>query len=319
MVQVRKLSKHFGRVQALRELTFELRRGEVLGFLGPNGAGKTTTLRLLTGYLRPTSGQALVAGYDVHEQSLEVRRQLGVVSEDTPLSPEMTPLEHLQFVAELRRIDPRAREQRIGDAVEVCGLFDVLTRATGELSKGLRQRVGLALALLHDPAILLLDEPTSGLDPNQIRELRELIRAIGRHKTVILSTHVLSEVQATCSRVLIISDGEIVADGEPHALAAQHAGASYQLLVEGGHEDGAAIVAALRGLPGVEQVALAPLVGAGAMPPRGAVSVSVRALPDRTDLRRELFCCARDHGWVLLELHRPPATLEDVFRRLTAD
>ena len=318
LVQVRGLSKRFGRVQALRELSFELNRGEVLGFLGPNGAGKTTTLRLLAGYLRPSSGQALVAGHDVHQAPLQVRRQLGVLTEDTPLYPEMTPLEHLQFVAELHRIDPRAREQRIGDAIEVCGLFDVLARPTGELSKGLRQRVGLAQALVHDPAILLLDEPTSGLDPNQIRELRALIREIGHFKTVILSTHVLSEVQATCSRVLIISDGAIVADGEPTALAARHASACYRLVVAEGRPHSDAIVAALGALRDVERVSLAPLIETiGA--PAHALALQVHARPERADLRADLFCWARDQGWVLLELHRPPATLEDVFRQLTAD
>ncbi|MBK8480470.1 MAG: ATP-binding cassette domain-containing protein [Proteobacteria bacterium] len=318
MVQVQKLSKRFGEVQALREITFEIGRGEVLGFLGPNGAGKTTTLRILAGYLRPTSGIAIVAGHDVQRQSLQVRRQIGVLTEDAPLYPEMTALEHLQLVADLRRIEARERERRIGDAAEVCGLFDVLARPAGELSKGLRQRVGLAQALLHDPAILLLDEPTSGLDPNQIRGIRELIREIGRHKTVIVSTHVLSEVQASCSRVLIISDGAIVADGEPNTLAARHAGGCYRLVIDRSSEDSEVIVAALRGLKGVEDVTLAPPY-ANEAAPLGAVAISLRALPEQRDLRRELFCCARDRGWILLELHRPAATLEDVFRRLTTE
>jgi len=214
MIEVEDLTKNYGLTRAVNKVSFSVKRGEVLGFLGPNGAGKSTTMKMLTCYLAPTAGRAMVAGHDVFSDSLEVRKRVGYLPEDTPIYRDMTVVEFLEFAAALRGMDRSKIAGRIKEIGLRCGLGDVAGKLVGELSKGFRQRVGLAQAMLHDPDIVILDEPTSGLDPNQIVEIRNLIREIGRNKTVILSTHILSEVQATCDRVLIIHRGEIVADGK---------------------------------------------------------------------------------------------------------
>ena len=220
MIEVKDLAKDYGLVKALRGISFEVPAGEVLGFLGPNGAGKTTTTKILTCFMAPTAGTATVNGKNVLDHSLEVRRAIGYLPENTPIYTDMTSLEFLQFICSVREIPHNQRKKRIRELAEVCGLLDVLAKPIGDMSKGYRQRVGLAQAMLHDPPILILDEPTSGLDPNQIVEVRELIKEIGKEKTVILSTHILPEVQATCGRVIIIADGKLVADGSPDQLAA---------------------------------------------------------------------------------------------------
>jgi len=220
-IKTDRLTKLYGPATAVNEISFEVPRGQVLGFLGPNGAGKSTTMKMLTCYLTPTRGRAEVAGFDVYTQSLEVRRRIGYLPEDTPLYKDMTVLEYLEYVARLRRVpagERRARLKRIG---ETTGILHVLGKLIGELSRGYRQRVGLTQAMLHEPEILILDEPTNGLDPNQIVEIRALIKELGKEKTVILSTHILPEVQATCDRVVIISDGRLVADGRPDDLVAR--------------------------------------------------------------------------------------------------
>ena len=203
MIEVDGLTKDYGPTRAVDGVSFSVRRGEVLGFLGPNGAGKSTTMKMLTCFLSPTSGRAQVAGHDVFDESLTVRQHLGYLPEDTPIYRDMTVLEFLEFAAAMRGMDPSKRGARIKEVGQRCGLGDVAGKLVGELSKGYRQRVGLAQAMLHDPDILILDEPTSGLDPNQIVEIRSLIKEIGQEKTVILSTHILPEVQATCSRLAL--------------------------------------------------------------------------------------------------------------------
>jgi gliding motility-associated transport system ATP-binding protein len=223
LIRVDHLSKLYGSVRAVNDISFEVPKGEVLGFLGPNGAGKSTTMKVLTCFLAPTSGRAEVAGHDVYTQSLEVRRKIGYLPEDTPLYKDMVVLEYLDYVTELRKIPRGERRRRIKQIGDVTGIHAVLGKKIGELSRGYRQRVGLTQAMVHDPDLLILDEPTSGLDPNQIVEIRQLITAIGKEKTVILSTHILPEVKATCSRVVIIADGKIVADGRPDDLAARDA------------------------------------------------------------------------------------------------
>src|SRR3954469_19259850 len=218
MIDIQGLTKRFGTTEALKGLSFEVAKGQVVGFLGPNGAGKTTTMRILAGYSTPTQGTARVGGLDVTQDTLAARKLIGYLPESNPLYEEMMVVDFLRFTAEVREVPAETRSARIRRAVERCGLGQVLGKDIGQLSKGYRQRVGLAQAILHEPELLILDEPTSGLDPNQIVEIRNLIKELGREKTVILSTHILSEVQSTCTRVLIINGGKLVADDAPERL-----------------------------------------------------------------------------------------------------
>ena len=309
MIQVENLTKVYGATRAVDDVTFNVRKGEVLGFLGPNGAGKSTTMKVLTCYLAPTGGRAKVAGFDVFDNSLEVRKHLGYLPEDTPLYKDMTVLEYLQFAAAMRGMASNRSEKRIKEIGGRCGLHEVAGKLVGELSRGYRQRVGLAQAMLDDPDILILDEPTSGLDPNQIVEIRQLIKEVGKEKTVILSTHILPEVQATCSRMLIISSGKLVADGTPDELRAREKASRYRLLVEANGTTAEAVKARLDSIKGVSRCeAVAGEIGAHAF--------SLDAAGDE-DLRKVLFRAAVDNKWTLLELHREAASLETVFRNLT--
>jgi ABC-2 type transport system ATP-binding protein len=309
MIEVEGLTKDYGATRAVDQVTFNVRKGEVLGFLGPNGAGKSTTMKMLTCYLAPTAGRARVAGFDVFDQSLEVRRRIGYLPEDTPIYRDMTVLEYLQFAAELRQMDPAKSSGRIKEIGGRCGLVDVAGKLVGELSKGFRQRLGLAQAMLHDPDILILDEPTSGLDPNQIVEIRSLIKEIGREKTVILSTHILPEVQATCSRIVIISGGKLVADGTPQDLRQRERGSRYRVIVE---KNGAAPEAVRDRLASLQGVARCETVAGE----QGALAFAIDGTASG-DLRKTIFRAAVDNHWTLLELARESASLEDVFRHLT--
>ena len=212
MIEVKNLTKRYGLTVAVDNVSFDANAGEVLGFLGPNGAGKTTTMRILTCYLSADEGTAKVAGYDVFEESIEVRKRIGYLPESAPLYMDMGVIDYLKFIAQIRHIPKSQRQERIKAVIDTCGLEKVIQKDVGELSRGYRQRLGLAQSLIHDPPILILDEPTSGLDPSQIIEIRNLIKAIGKEKTIIFSTHILPEVSATCSRILIINDGQIVAN-----------------------------------------------------------------------------------------------------------
>jgi len=309
MIEVEDLTKHYGTTRAVDAVSFTVRRGEVLGFLGPNGAGKSTTMKMLTCYLSPTAGRARVAGHDVFDESIAVRRRIGYLPEDTPIYRDMTVLEYLQFAAEMRGMSASDSDGRIREIGVRCGLGEVAGKLVGELSKGFRQRVGLAQAMLHDPDILILDEPTSGLDPNQIVEIRSLIKEIGREKTVILSTHILPEVQATCSRILIITGGKLVADGTPEALRAREKGGRYRVVVESNGVPKEAIRDRLASLSGV---ARCEMVGGEAGSHAFAIDAAAAA-----DLRKPIFRAAVDNRWTLLELLRESASLEDVFRNLT--
>ena len=320
MIQVEGLTKDYGDFRAVNQISFEVRSGEVLGFLGPNGAGKSTTMKMLTCFLSPTAGTARVAGFDVYEQSLEVRQNLGYLPEDTPLYKDMSVLEYLEFICSIREVPRSERRPRLKRMVDVCGLGPMLGKLIGELSKGYRQRVGLAQAMIHEPKIVLLDEPTSGLDPNQIVEIRQLIKEVGRERTVILSTHILPEVQATCSRVVIIAGGRLVADGTPDELGARERGNRYRVVIEQNGtpagESGApsarlAIAEKLGQLPGVARCAEADGES-------GTYQFTVDG-SGSGDLRKPLFRAAVDNGWSLLELQRQAASLEDVFRKLTRD
>jgi ABC-2 type transport system ATP-binding protein len=311
MIEVEGLTKDYGTTRAVDNVTFDVRKGEVLGFLGPNGAGKSTTMKMLTCFLAPTAGRAKVAGHDVFDESLEVRRRIGYLPEDTPIYRDMTVLEYLEFAAHMRGMSDDKSPGRIKEIGQRCGLVDVAGKLVGELSKGYRQRVGLAQAMLHDPDILILDEPTSGLDPNQIVEIRSLIKEIGREKTVILSTHILPEVQATCSRILIVSGGKLVADGTPDELRAREKGGRYRVVVESNGVAKDAIRDRLASLAGVARCeALAAEDGAHSFAIDAAAS---------SDLRKPIFRTAVDNRWTLLELARESASLEDVFRHLTQE
>src|SRR3954452_6796433 len=309
MIQVENLTKDYGPTRAVDRVTFNVRKGEVLGFLGPNGAGKSTTMKMLTCFLAPTGGTAKVAGFDVFDNSLEVRKRLGYLPEDTPIYRDMTVIDYLRFAAEVRGMEPGNREKRIKEIGGRCGLGDVAGKLVGELSKGFRQRVGLAQAMVHDPDILILDEPTSGLDPNQIVEIRELIKEVGREKTVILSTHILGEVEATCGRMIIISRGKLVADGKPEDLRARQRGGRYRVVVEANGVPADAIRSRLGGMSGVGQCEA--VVGEA-----GSHAFAIDATTNE-DLRKSLFRAAVDNKWTLLELVRESASLEDVFRNLT--
>ena len=314
MIEAMSLSKSFGRARALADLTFQVRRGEILGFLGPNGAGKTTTMRILTGFLRPNAGTVRVAGVDVADSPLAARRRIGYLPENAPLYGDMMVCDFLRYVAKLREVPAARRKERLERVASRCGLADVLGKDIRQLSKGFRQRVGLAQAMLHDPDLLILDEPTSGLDPNQIVEIRALIKDLGKDKTVILSTHILPEVQATCNRILIIHEGRLVADDTPEGLsAAREAGALIHLLVKGADgtsPDSSAIREVFAALPGVLSVQVLSVAEAGCL------GLSIRAAgPD--DPRERLFRQVVKSDLVLLELRRERVSLEDTFRKLT--
>ncbi len=307
MIEVRGLSKLYGTERAVDGISFEVSSGEVLGFLGPNGAGKTTTMKVITCYLPPSEGTVLVDGLDVRTNSLEVRRKIGYLPEHTPLYLDMSVYDYLEFVAAMRGIERSRHAGRIADMAEVCGLGDVLTKRIEALSKGYRQRVGLAQAMIHDPDILVLDEPTTGLDPNQIVEIRALIRAVGREKTVILSTHILPEVRASCDRVLIIHRGQLVADGTPADLEASFTAGQR---VQFGVSKGTGVADVLSRQAGMT------LLQEDTDSDGASVYTVTSDRPD--DIRPDLFRLAVDQEWILTELHREQANLEDVFRQLTS-
>jgi len=293
-------------VTAVDRVSFAVDPGEVVGFLGPNGAGKSTTMRLITQYYEPDTGDIRLDGVPLVEAGRAAKRRIGYLPENNPLYGDMLVSEYLGFIADLRELRGDARSQALDEAVTGTGLETVYYRPIGELSKGFRQRVGLAQAILHRPDLLVLDEPTEGLDPNQRVEIRRLIGQLGKARTVILSTHVLSEVQHTCSRLLIISRGRIVADGPADRLIRQAEGA-VEIVVEA---TGEGVAAALAGLPGVRQVA-PQRAGAD-----GRVALTLTA--DRTeDLRPAIFALAKARGWTLYELHQAAGSLEDLFQQLT--
>jgi ABC-2 type transport system ATP-binding protein len=313
MIEVRNLAKNFGPTRALDGVSFTVPTGEILGFLGPNGAGKTTAMKIITGYMPPTSGEVLVDSKDAIDHSLEIRRKIGYLPENTPLYTDMNVLDYLVFVQRLRGIPRTEHTPRTRRMIDLCGLGEVTRKDIGELSKGYRQRVGLAQAMIHDPEILILDEPTVGLDPNQIVEIRSLIKELGRAKTLILCTHILSEVEAACKRVLIIHRGKIVADGTTESLRAAASGRD-RLTVEI-KGPAAQVRAGLESLPGAARVAPAEAGDRDAQAD-GAARFIIESAPGH-DLREAVFVMARDRQWILLELQRDIVRLEDVFRQLT--
>ncbi len=304
MIEVRNLSKSFGDLRAVDGVSFEARTGEILGVLGPNGAGKTTTLRMICGYLPPDEGTAIVAGHDVRDDSLAARRSLGYLPENVPLYPEMRVAEYLAFRAGLKGVPARKRREAIGKAAELTGIAHVLGRPIGHLSRGYRQRVGLADALVADPPVLVLDEPTVGLDPNQVIEVRELIRSLRGDRTLLLSSHILPEVEQVCDRVVIFRAGRIVAEGTTAELAERIAGAR-TVTLELRREDRERLSSL------VEELAT---IAAEEDLPDGWVRATLEA---PADIREELFRRASEARVVLRELTRRALTLEEVFHQLT--
>ena len=309
MIEVERLEKSYGFARALKGISFTVQKGEVVGFLGPNGAGKSTTMKILTGYLLPDGGKETVAGFDVVGASLDVRRRIGYLPESTPLYGDLTVGAYLDFVADIKGVGRSQRRARVAEVMDRCFVTEVQGRLIAKLSKGYRQRVGLAQALLGDPEVLILDEPTIGLDPRQIAEIRALIRSLAGQHTVILSTHILPEVSMVCDGIIIINRGRIVAQGTQDELVAQvFPAARVELEVAGA--PAAAVAAAVRAVPGV--------VGVEPRPARDGVAALVIETTRESDVRAELVELVRQRGWRLLELHQVGLSLEEVFIRVVA-
>jgi ABC-2 type transport system ATP-binding protein len=308
MIQVDNLTKRYGLVEAIHDVSFGVDKGRIVGFLGPNGAGKSTTMKILSCFMPASGGTATVAGFDVFSQSLEVRRRIGYLPENAPLYPDLSVASYLDFVAEIKGVGRTARRGRVADVMERCFITDMQNRLIGKLSKGYRQRVGLAQALLGDPEVLILDEPTIGLDPRQIAEIRSLIRSLAGQHTVILSTHILPEVSMVCDGVIIINRGRIVAQGTESDLVRQaFPSARIELRMTGATGD---VAGALRAVPGV--VGIEPLASRD-----GEVAFLVEAGRER-DVRPDLVRLVTGKGWALQELHQVGMSLEEVFIRVVA-
>src|ERR1700688_1341051 len=306
MIKVENLTKRYAGQTAIRDLTFEVGQGEIMGFLGPNGAGKTTTMRILAGFMPATSGRASIAGFDIFEQSLQARSRLGYMPENVPLYNDMRVTEYLDYRAALKGVPHRRVAERVGDVKELCGVKGVEKKLIGTLSKGYRQRVGLADALVHDPDLLILDEPTIGLDPNQIRQVRELIKSLGERHTILLSTHILSEVEVTCSRVIIIHRGKIEASDTPGNLVGQlRTSGTVKLEAKTGGDDPIQLLEKIGGVK-----------GGIATREDGWQRCSIR-IEAKSDLREDIFRLAVERRWIVRELTQERATLEDVFVELT--
>ena len=309
MIEVQHLTKQYGPFTAVHDVSFKAERGEILGFLGPNGAGKTTTMRVITGYMPPTDGKALVAGYDVMEQPIEAKRRTGYLPETPPLYPDMTVRDYLMFCARIKGVPRTDRATRVKTTMERTRIADVATRQCAKLSKGYRQRVGLAQALLHNPDVLILDEPTAGLDPKQIIETRRLIKELGGEHTVILSTHILPEVSQTCQRVVIINKGRVVAVDTPENLTSRLQGSgSIYVEVDSMGADAQTVLASVTGVTGVT---VSEKHGS-------ATGYEVAMVADH-DVRRELASTVVGRGWGLLELRPMRMSLEEIFLSLTTE
>ena len=309
MIEVQHLTKRYGRVTAVDDVSFRVEPGEILGFLGPNGAGKTTTMRILTGYMPATEGRATVAGYDIFDKPLDAKRRTGYLPETPPLYPDMTVREYLDFVARLKGVPSKEKRDRVTTVMQRAHVADMADRHCAKLSKGYKQRVGLAQALIHNPEVLILDEPTAGLDPKQIIETRQLIRGLAGDHTVVISTHILPEVSQTCQRVVIINKGRVVAVDTPDNLTARLRGAETMFVqVDAGGADAAA---ALSSLPGVTRVTLSER--------RTTIEgLEVESEKGR-DIRRDIARAIVNRGWGLLELRPMRMSLEEIFLQVTTE
>jgi ABC-2 type transport system ATP-binding protein len=309
VIEVQNLTKRYGPITAVDGVSFTVEKGEILGFLGPNGAGKTTTMRVLTGYMPPTEGKAIVAGYDVFEKPLEAKRRTGYLPETPPLYPDMTVRDYLMFVSRIKRVPRAERKARVAAVMERTRIADVADRHCSKLSKGYKQRVGLAQAILHNPDVLILDEPTAGLDPKQIIETRQLIKELAGDHTIILSTHILPEVSQTCQRVVIINRGHVVAVDTPENLTARLRGSETMYVQV--DAAGADVAGTLLAVPGVTRVTRA------ATPP--AVTAFEVDSESGRDVRRDLASTVVTRGWGLLELRPMRMSLEEIFLSLTTE
>ncbi len=311
MIHVDHLTKYYDDFCAVDQISLNIEKGEIIGLLGPNGAGKTTTLRMLTGYFAPSAGDIHVKDFSVHDDPLAVKKLIGYLPESAPLYKGMLVYDYLSHLADIRGLSSSAKEKRLQELADMCGLRGIMHKTIETLSKGLKQRVGLAHAMMSDPEILVLDEPTSGLDPNQIVEIREIIKKIGEEKTVILSTHILSEAEATCDRIVIINKGKIIADGSTRDIKASNGEAdTIRIEVRGANAD--ELREKLKAVVGVEEVDLAD----GDEPPSLRADVRCQALRDP---RADLYEAIKTTDWVLTDFHREAKTLETIFRELTRE
>ena len=309
-IKIENLTKYYGTQAAVNNISFEINTGEIVGFLGPNGAGKSTTLKMITTYLSPTSGKVIIDDMDIENSSLEVRKKIGYLPEQNPLYSDMNVLDYLEFAAEMQGVPKQSVKDAVKRMVKVCGLSEVKHKDIGELSKGFKQRVGLAQAMIHNPDLLFLDEPTSGLDPNQILEIRKLIKDLGKHKTVVLSTHILQEVQAVCDRIIIINKGEIVADDSAEDLHKRFKTQfNVNVVIKRDPKIGKEkLLAELESIKDVDKVKVVMQEDVW------EVEISTSKT---TDLREEIARKIMSLNLVLLELHQKETSLEDIFRNLT--
>lgn len=302
MIEVENLTKKYNGVKAVDNISFNIEKGEIVGFLGPNGAGKTTTLRVITGYFPPTTGKCRIAGFDIEEEPINTKSKIGYLPENNPLYYEMKVIEYLDFVADIRNIAEKTN--RIKEVIEICGIKNVISKNIGELSKGYKQRVGLAQAIIHNPDILIMDEPTEGLDPIQIAEVRELIKELGKEKTVLLSTHRLAEVELTCERVIIINKGKIVADAKKDELYKLAKGKEIiELEIKSPSEKALSV---LKELPNIESITFQE------------GKYEIEAKPGE-DPREAIFRKCVENNFVIIDMHRRIASLESVFKELTQE
>jgi len=309
-IKVENLTKNYGTQAAVDNISFEINTGEIVGFLGPNGAGKSTTMKMITTYLTPTSGKILVNDLDTETESMGVRKKIGYLPEQNPLYLDMNVLDYLEYAADLESVPKDKINKAIKKMVDVCGLGDVQHKDIGELSKGYKQRVGLAQAMIHEPDVLILDEPTSGLDPNQIIEIRKLIKQLGKEKTLVLSTHILQEVEATCDRVLIINKGSIVADGSPDSLQDKFRGqVQISLILKKGNMDKELLLRAISSIRNIEKARISK---------EDEISLHLLIAGKKgEDVREDLFRQMVSMNHVILGLHQEETSLEDIFRQLT--
>ena len=310
MIHVENLTKYYKDLCAVDQITFDIHKGEILGLLGPNGAGKTTTLRMLTGFLRPSSGNVRVKDFDIETQPVEIKNLIGYLPESAPLYHDMIVYDYLDYVAAIRAIAAQDKLGRIKYLADLCGLNEVMHQPIAELSKGYKQRVGLAHAMMSDPEILILDEPTSGLDPNQIVEIRKIIRRVGQEKTIILSTHILSEAEAACDRVVIINRGKIVADGDAESLK-QSAGQDNLIRIVLQDADQNQVRSQVETIDGVTQVDIR-------LDSTGLVNVDLKCQADH-DIRATVYQAIKQTDWTLLEFYQETQSLENIFRNLTRE
>ncbi|MCD6499963.1 MAG: ATP-binding cassette domain-containing protein [Deltaproteobacteria bacterium] len=309
LIDVQDLHKAYGPIDAVDHISFQVRRGEVVGILGPNGAGKSTTMKMLTCLLAPTGGRAKIAGHDTLTESMAVRRSIGYLPEDTPVYPAMSVLEFLQFVAEVRDVPKKDRKRRIKETCELTGLTSVLGRPIGELSKGYRQRVGLAQAMVHDPSILIMDEPWTGLDPNQIADVRNLIKALGKDKTLLVSTHILAEVEAVCDRIVIIDHGKILEDGRPQDVIDRNGQAMYRFEMNPNGKEADDFAVPARSVAGVASVEVTRH--------NGNLLAKVVCRKGKDPGQPKLLSVVQSAGMSLVAVERSITSLEDIFRTMT--